>query len=240
MDGVLHLHITLNKAYERYSAGAKSRPYRLWTPFCRCMVASISLMDAVAQVHGHVPTAYGCRWQAPGGAHGAHGGRRRGGQRRPYRSWTPVGGGRQTSMELRESRAYLWGGGAPAPASVSELAGSAGILPALGTRSVPSVPSGRRAGETPALPAPVPWGRRAGETPALPAPVPWGRRAGEAPLPSPASGAQIQPRAGREAGHETLVASRRKKVGPGLPATRPLYAFTSRQRMRPPLGVGWP
>jgi len=107
MDGVLHLHITLNNAYERYSAGAESRPYRSWTPFCRCTVASISLMDAVARVHGHVPTAYGCRWQAPGGAHGAHGGRRRGGQRRPYRSWTPVGGGHQASMELRESRAYL-------------------------------------------------------------------------------------------------------------------------------------
>lgn len=41
-------------------------------------------------------------------------------------------------------------------------------------------------------------------------------------------------------GTRRCVTSRRKKVGPGLPATRLLYAFTSRsrQRTRPPLGVG--
>jgi hypothetical protein len=49
MDAVLRVYVTLNIAYERYSAGGKRRPYRSWTPFGKWRKTSISLRDAVWQ-----------------------------------------------------------------------------------------------------------------------------------------------------------------------------------------------
>ena len=176
MDAVLQVHGGVHIAHKRRCAGAWSCPYRLWMSLAGPRWRPWRSLGATARWSTASLSLMNAFRQWPSGVPGAQG-----------------------------EQGVLVGAEPQLPASVSDLAGSAGILPALGTRSVPSVP--------------------------------WGRRAGETPLPSPASGARIQPSAGREAGHETLVASRRKKVGPGLPAAGPLYAFTSRQRMRPPLGV---